>query len=347
MMIATTPEVPSRTRSRAGRADDDSSDRQDYRRDYGNGRRPGFLDDPERMARFLGWFSIGLGLAEVAFPRGMSRLIGVTDSDGNRTTLQAFGIREIVAGIGVLSQPRAAGWLWARAAGDALDLAALGKGLDSSDSDRGRIFAATAAVLGAAVLDVRTARQLQQQAEGASGRGVHVVQVSTIGRTPDEVYRFWRDFRNLPRFMEHLASVEVIDDRRSRWTAKAPAGGSVGWDAEIVDDRPGELIAWRTVQHADVDNRGSVRFGPAPAGRGTEVRVELSYQPPGGVLGAAVAKLFGEEPGQQVKGDLQRLKQVLETGEVVHSDASIHHGPHPARPAARRDDPMYARGGAR
>jgi len=346
-MIATTHAVPSRTRSRAGRAEDERAGRQDYERDYGNGRRTGMLDDPERMARFLGWFSIGLGLAEIAFPHSMSRLIGVSHSDENRTTLQAFGIREIVAGIGVLSQPRAAGWLWARAAGDALDLAALGKGLDSRGSDRTRVLAATAAVLGAAVLDVRTARQLQQQADGGTERGVHVLQVSTIRRTPDEIYRFWRDFRNLPRFMEHLDSVEVIDDRRSRWTARAPAGGSVAWEAEIVDDRPGELIAWRSVQHADVDNQGSVRFSPAPAGRGTEVRVELSYQPPGGALGAAVAKLFGEEPGQQVKGDLRRLKQVLETGEVVHSDASIHRGAHPARPSARPDDRVYARGGAR
>jgi uncharacterized membrane protein len=125
----------------------------------------------------------------------------------------------------------------------------------------------------------------------------------------------------------------VIDDRRSRWIAKAPAGATVEWEAEIVDDRPRELIAWRSLPEGDVPNQGVVRFIPAPADQGTEVHVELHYDPPGGKLGALVAKLFGEEPNQQVKGDLRRLKQVLEIGEVVHSDSSIHRGPHAAQPA--------------
>jgi uncharacterized membrane protein len=138
--------------------------------------------------------------------------------------------------------------------------------------------------------------------------------------------------------MAHLESVQVLDDRRSHWKAKAPAGTTVEWDAETIEDRPNELIAWRSLPDATVPNSGTVRFKDAPGDRGTEVLVQLSYQPPGGKVGALIAKLFGEEPKQQVKGDLRRFKQVMETGEIVHSDASIHRGPHPAYPPKDLND---------
>jgi len=108
----------------------------------------------------------------------------------------------------------------------------------------------------------------------------------------------------------------------------------VEWDAEIVEDRPNELIAWRSVEGSDVDNSGSVRFVQAPGDRGTEVHVELRYSPPGGVIGATIAKLFGEEPAQQVDADLHAFKAIMETGQLVHSDATIHGRPHPAQPPA-------------
>jgi uncharacterized membrane protein len=145
----------------------------------------------------------------------------------------------------------------------------------------------------------------------------------TINRPVEEVYRFWRDLANLPSFMNHLASVEVTGNGRSHWTANAPAGRTVDWDAEIVEDKPNQRLAWRSLDGSQVSNSGWVSFTPAPgAGGGTEVRVELSYDPPGGALGKVVAKLFGEEPQQQVTDDLRRLKQVLETGEVVRSEGS-------------------------
>ena len=172
----------------------------------------------------------------------------------------------------------------------------------------------------------------------AGHRGIHVREAIRLEVPLEFAYGFWRRLENLPRFMEHLQAVRVIDDRRSHWRARAPAGTTVEWDAEIIEDRPNELIVWRSLDGADVPNTGSVRFTPAPGGRGTEVRVELRYDPPGGALGALVAKLFGEEPGQQVGGDLRRLKQVMETGEVVHSDASIHRGMHPARPSGTEGD---------
>ena len=133
--------------------------------------------------------------------------------------------------------------------------------------------------------------------------------------------------------MAHLEAVQVLDERRSRWVAKAPAGSKAEWDAEIVEDVPNQRIVWRSLAGSEVPNQGSLRFVPAPGGRGTEVHVELRYRPPGGRFAATVAKLFGEEPGQQVAGDLRRFKQVMELGEVVHSDASVHRGMHPARPS--------------
>lgn len=275
-------------------------------------------------ATALGWFSIGLGLAEVLAPRGLAKLIGVRDD--NTLLFRLLGLREIASGIGILTQSKPAGWAWSRVAGDAMDLSLLSAALKSDDTDRVRLIAATAAVVGVTALDIISARQL------SSSNGIARVKSITINRPPEEVYRFWRNFENLPRFMSHLESVEVKDEKRSRWTANAPAGMKVEWDAEIVEDRPDHLIVWRSLKGADVENSGSVRFALAPGGRGTEVKVAILYNPPGGAVGASIAKLFGEEPEQQIKSDLRRLKQVLETGEVMHSDASIHRGMHPAQP---------------
>ncbi|HEX5386479.1 MAG TPA: SRPBCC family protein [Gemmatimonadales bacterium] len=155
----------------------------------------------------------------------------------------------------------------------------------------------------------------------AGGEGIKVERRVVIDRPPDEVYRFWRNLENLPRFMEHLESVTMRGGGRSHWVAKAPGGTRVEWDAEIHNEIPGELIAWRSLPGADVPNAGSVHFTPALGGRGTEVRVVLSYEPPAGRLGAAVATLFGEEPEQQVEDDLRRLKQVLESADFSRAGA--------------------------
>jgi len=150
----------------------------------------------------------------------------------------------------------------------------------------------------------------------AMSDSLHVEKSVTINRPAEELYRFWRDFANLPRFMKHLDSVSVSGQRRSHWVATGPAGTNVKWDAEITEDRPNELIAWRSLEGADVANAGTVRFEPTAGGRGTVVRVVLDYTPPAGALGAAVAKLFGEEPRQQVEGDLRRFKNIMEAGEI-------------------------------
>ncbi len=139
----------------------------------------------------------------------------------------------------------------------------------------------------------------------------------TINRPVLEVYRFWRNFENLPRFMDHLESVTVIDDARSHWVAKGPAGTKVEWDAIIHNEVEDELIAWRSLPGAEVNNAGSVHFTPTPDGTGTDVRVVLSYEPPAGIVGVAVAKLLGEEPSKQVADDLRRFKQVMDSGDVM------------------------------
>ncbi len=148
------------------------------------------------------------------------------------------------------------------------------------------------------------------------GKGFKVEKSVTINKSPEELYRFWRNFENLPRFMNHLEAVSVTGQNRSHWTAKAPAGMTVEWDAEVYNEKENELIAWRSLEGADVDNAGSVRFEADPSGRGTVVRVALKYDPPGGSLGKIVAKLFGEAPDQQVEEDLRRFKQLMEAGEV-------------------------------
>jgi len=150
-----------------------------------------------------------------------------------------------------------------------------------------------------------------------AGKGIKVEKSVEINRSPEELYRFWRNFENLPRFMNHLESVKVTGEGRSHWVARAPAGKTVEWDAEINNEKENELIAWRSLEGADVDNAGSVRFEPSADGRGTTVRVTLKYDPPAGKLGSLIARFFGEEPSQQIEEDLQRFKQVMETGEAA------------------------------
>lgn len=299
----------------------------------GNG--PQRRDD--RLADALGWFSVGLGLAQLVAPDRMAQLVGAHDGPRSRTLMRTLGVRELASGVGILSSSSPGPWLWARVAGDMMDLALLGNVAAREEARRTRTLAATAAVLGVAALDAFAGQRLTADQAGAepARKGIHVTRSITVNRPPAEVYAFWRDFSQLPRFMRHLESVQVMGERRSHWKAKAPAGMTVEWDAELVEDRPDELIAWRSLEGADVENAGSVRFSPAPGGRGTEVTVELRYDPPGGVVTEKLAKLFREEPEQQVRDDLAAFKQVMETGEVLLSDATARRGPHAAQPVAR------------
>jgi uncharacterized membrane protein len=146
--------------------------------------------------------------------------------------------------------------------------------------------------------------------------GVHVEESITINRSIEELYRFWRNLENLPQFMSHLHSVERITDTLSRWRARGPGGTVVEWNAEIINEVPNKVIGWRSIEGSDVVSAGSVNFEEAGPGRGTHVRVRLQYSPPGGKVGAAVAKLFGRDAATEIREDLQRFKQLVETADT-------------------------------
>jgi len=255
-------------------------------------------------------------MTELLAPKFIARISGVPEKRSG--VIRLYGLREIASGIGIFTQKDPTEAMWSRVAGDVLDLTSLGLACTSPDAKRGRITFAAANLLAVTALDVIAARQLS-----SNDIGVHAKASCIVNRDPEEVYSFFRDFSNLPRFMDHLESVKELPDGRSHWIAKGPAGMNVEWDAEIVAEDPGRVITWRSLEGSDVDNAGAVVFEPAPGGRGTILKVNIQYNPPGGVVGATVAKLFGEEPNQQLKDDLRRLKQVLEVGEVAVSDATI------------------------
>ncbi len=151
--------------------------------------------------------------------------------------------------------------------------------------------------------------------KGRSGK-IHVKKSITINKSTSELYNFWRNLENLPKFMNHLESVKNIDNKRSHWVAKAPLGTTVEWDAEITSEHENERIGWRSVENSEIPNSGVVEFLPTST-RGTEVKVTLTYEPPAGYLGSLVAKLFGEEPSQQVDEDLRRFKSLMEAGMIM------------------------------
>jgi uncharacterized membrane protein len=294
-------------------------------------------DSSDRLARGLGWFSTALGLAQTTAPQTVSWLSGVDDFARARTLMPLFGARELGHGALLLGSRRPGLLLRARR--------------HRTGGRKLRATVATAAVAGISALDLYTAvRSARRSSEGAPG-SLHAHASITVARPRSEVYRYWHAFENLPAFMEHLEAVRTYGDGHSHWVAKAPVKKKIEWDAEVVEDRPGELIAWRSLKGADVENAGSVHFRDAPGGQGTEVRVELDFTPPGHYAGAAVAKLIGEHPQQQVRDDLRRFKQVMEVGEVVRSEGSPEGAhtrrlarQHPAKPHGNKTHGKKAHG---
>jgi uncharacterized membrane protein len=308
----------------------------------------------ERRARGLGWFSLGLGVAQLFAPRRVARLIGIRDDERTCHILQTIGVREISSGAAILTNTESAGPVWMRVIGDVMDLGLLGLAAQSEDTERDRVVAATAAVAGITVIDALSAVQLSKANGGGNGANgtlalarmgrrdrqpgrIRMVRAVTVKRPRADVYAFWKNFENLPKFFEHVESIRA-SGQRSRWRSKLFGGNPLEWEAEIILDRPEESIEWRSFEDGDIASRGVVHFLDAPGGRGTEVRVELEYEPKG-VLGASFAKLFGSVPAQQIANDLRRFKQLLEVGEIVHSDASVHRGMHPARPPSAKELP--------
>jgi len=200
-------------------------------------------------------------------------------------------------------------------------------GVVNGGGEKGGLYARAAkhpilfgsAVLVGAGLAYAAARGLTKVG-GDIARDVHIETSIAIDKSPAELYAFWRNFTNLPLFMRNLESVTQFDSTRSHWIATGPAGTQVEWDAEIYTEKANELIAWRSLENADVVNAGSVRFQEGPEGHGTFVRVTMNYNPPAGTIGAGLAQLLGAEPEQLIKEDLRRLKQIMEAGEIATID---------------------------
>lgn len=295
----------------------------------------------ERVARGLGWFSIGLGLAQLLAPQLVARMCGLSGRHSGLVRL--YGVREIASGLLIFGQGRipVAG-IWSRVAGDALDLATLSAAAALPRTNRVAVAGVAIKVLGIAAIDVLCAQELSRQAGVMTDDGgLRVTRSIAINRPPEELYAYWRELENLPRFMYHLREVRRTGPTTSHWVTSGPAGKDIEWDSEITADRPNELLAWRSLDHAELENSGTVRFEPRPRGDGTIVRVELEYHPPGGIAGAALAMMFNESPQQQLYDDLHRLKQLFETGEIVRSDGSPAGtgsvDQQPARPSNRID----------
>ncbi|MFL5561866.1 MAG: SRPBCC family protein [Gemmatimonadaceae bacterium] len=307
-------------------------------------------DWKDGTTKFLGWFSVGLGLAELFAPRSVAKLIGIEDEDEYVGTLRSFGVRELAAGFGLLTRPKPTYWLWSRVGGDTIDLAFLARRMrdENENNNSAKLLAATVAVLGVTALDIMQGAKLASEKLPAQGHDEGSFQLSpaddgtvrlaaqiTVGASPEDVYAFWQDLGNLPRFMGHLESVQMTENGRSHWKAKAPTGLTAEWDAETIEDRPNEYIAWHSLEHEAVDNLGSVTFIKAPGDRGTEVHLEMEYHPRGGAVGAKLANMFRKIPEAALSADLKRFKQMMELGEITISDPTAVEGMQPAQPPAR------------
>jgi uncharacterized membrane protein len=266
----------------------------------------------------------------------IARISGAPDRAGSRLVIRTYGAREIAQGIAILSSmPRPAGWIWGRVAGDVLDIGSVAVGMISKGGDIPRGVIAIASLLGVTAIDYYCADKLSSKtpATGTTPEGrIRIAQSIIVNRRPEEVYGFWRNFENLPRFMNHLESVRETSNGQTHWKTRAPGGRSVEWDAEITADEPNRRISWRSLPGSTVDNSGTVWFERATGDRGTLIRVEMEYRPPFGKIGSVAASLFRENPKQQIYDDLRALKQVLEVGEKVRSDASIFPTMHAAQP---------------
>jgi uncharacterized membrane protein len=309
---------------------DEDSEIEATRRERQNGRS----DRARSLGRKLGWFSIGLGAAEMTMPGAIAKLALGRDDAMKRLIVRALGAREIAVGIGLLARPSGPNWMFARVAGDVMDLAVLGLGASRRGSQTLNAALTAVALAGVTALDFqagRTARRAQRPARARYDVRKSVV----IECTPEEAYTYWRDVQKLPTFMTMVAQVEAIDDRRSHWSVRGPGGADFSWDSEIIQDQPNQRIAWRTLPGAPLPNTGEVRFIPLSNGRGTEVRLGMSYDESSSKLLSTLGKVFSKGLEIHVRQDLRRFKQLMEVGEIVKSDASIHDGPHPAQPSAR------------
>jgi uncharacterized membrane protein len=284
------------------------------------------------LSRTLGWLAVAAGLTDLAVPTLMARAAGLKPNTRTSLGVRAMGAHSLASGLAILLRPRRPAPMWVRFAGDFLDLGVFGLLARSRTGSKPRIGATLLAMAARTTLDAIASHQVQQHHDAVNRP---VISSVTINKPPGEVYAYFRQLEQLPLFMTYLAEVRQTGPRTSHWVAKLPVVGNVAWDAEITEEKPGEVIAWRSAEGSPITMQGRATFVRAPGRNMTELRVELKV----GLMGkpsAALAKLLTRP---EIKGDLRRLKQVMETGEVLRSDASVHRLPHPAQPPDTRIEP--------
>jgi uncharacterized membrane protein len=227
------------------------------------------------------------------------------------------GVRELVSGIGLLTQENKTPWLWSRILGDTMDLTLLGRAALSGRRGNGRVLGATAVIAAITAADVATSiRQTALRREESNRADAYVEKSVVVNKSAQECFAFWRELSNLPKFMSSVESVTPLDDQRMHWVMKGPRGARLEWDTEISVDRPGDRLAWHSIQGSPIHHAAVVRFDRAPRDRGTIIRAHMHFQPPAGRFGLALAKLLGHDPGFAMQEDLRRFKQLMETGEL-------------------------------
>lgn len=272
-----------------------------------------------RVARALGWFSVGLGLTELISGKTLDRYLG---AGGHEGTLRLFGLREIAAGVIILAQKEpSAGSVWSRVGGDVMDLIFLGKALEEqrNATKQERLSVATATVAAVTALDVFCAWKLGQDSkpdEQAQEDATSVKTSVTINGSPEQLYQLWRDPRTLPQVMGHFATVTAKADDQAHWAVNGPAKTSLQWDSQIVHEEPGRSLRWYSTAGAKVPNGGSIKFAPATGGRGAVATLEIDFHPPGGSFGQRAAKVLGVVPQVLAVKALRRFKSLAEAGEI-------------------------------
>jgi uncharacterized membrane protein len=287
----------------------------------------------QRTTTGLGLLSLGLGLFGSLAPGAASRILGAKDCDRTRRAIRAASFAQAVGGILVLTRRRATPWLWAGVAGDAIELALVANATSAGALPVSRALLTGAGFVGLAITAAGAALRTSKVAPDGLPRNIHLNADVTVQRSTREVYQAWRDLQSLPRFMSHVESVSPDGDK-VRFRARLPVGMALEWEVELKEDVPGEKISWTSTEDSPIRNHGAVSFQPAPGNRGTQVHLVLDYEPPAGALGQAFMQLFGAVPREKMRADLRKFKQILETGSVMQSDASVHTGAHPARPSA-------------
>ena len=280
----------------------------------------------QALARGLGWFSVGIGALEILGGKTLSEALGI----GNRTgLLRAYGFREISVGVGILTAPKTPppGWLWARFAGDIVDLATLFAALENKEK-RVNVAFALAAVGGVTALDYLCAQQLSQAAQTKANASTPTDRPDlsavgegyiTINRSAEDLMARWTEPETFAAVMGGFADVKPSGDGVMQWTVHTPLHTDLTWTSRMTQGASdgSQTVRWESLPGGDVPNRGTVQFkGGAPGSRGTEVALRFEFDPPGGVVGDAAAKYLGFVPGVLASGVLRRFKALIETGEI-------------------------------